>query len=192
MGGSYLFDGGFAGMAITRFASDYHVPGIEAAASRTHIRLEQTKITSKGEFRPYSVAIYAVRYWAGYTDYKHDELGFNGLGFEQINGTFRNNEKEGKVEVEMHADAHADRGPDQHRRIAGRPQPARHLRRGAAVPGPHRSAAGYFFNEMQHTDTLRTQLAGRIESVNVTGTAVDVPGEFPAAAGRSGRLRQPT
>ena len=25
-GGSYLFDGGFAGIAISRFASDYHMP----------------------------------------------------------------------------------------------------------------------------------------------------------------------
>ena len=42
---------------------------------RAHIGLEQTKITSKGEFRPHSSAVAAVRYWAGYTDYKHDELG---------------------------------------------------------------------------------------------------------------------
>ena len=178
VGGSYLFDGGFAGMAITRFASDYHVPGIEAAASRTHIRLEQTKITSKGEFRPYSVAIDAVRYWAGYTEYKHDEIGFNGLGFEQINGTFRNNEKEGKVEVQFMPMLTPIGALTS---IVGSQLAHSQLdTSGEALlfPARTRTVAGYFFNEMQHTDTLRTQLAGRIESVNVTGTAVTFPANF--------------
>src|SRR5712692_555986 len=175
VGGSYLFDGGYAGMAITRFASDYHVPGLEAAASQTHIRLEQTKITSKGEYRPYSAAIDAIRYWAGFTEYKHDEIGLNGLGFEQINGTFRNNEKEGKIEVQfmpilMPIGALTS--------IFGSQLGHGQLdTSGEALlfPARTRTAAAYFFNEMQHTETLRTQLAGRIESVNVTGTAVTFP-----------------
>ena len=74
-----------------------------------------------------SSAIAAVRYWAGFTDYKHDEIGLNDIGFEQINGTFLNREKEGKVEVELDADGDAVRGLDQLLRRAGQPPAARHL-----------------------------------------------------------------
>jgi iron complex outermembrane receptor protein len=178
VGGSWLFDGGYAGMAITRFASDYHIPGIEATERRAHIRLEQTKITSKGEYRPHSAAIDAVRYWAGYTEYKHDELGLNDLGFEQIAGTFKNNEKEGKVEVQFMPLLTPIGGLTS---IVGTQLSHGQLdTSGEALlfPARTRTVAGYFFNEMQHTGTFKTQLAGRIESVNVTGTAVTFPANF--------------
>src|SRR6185295_13375596 len=100
-GGSWLFDGGYAGVAVSRFTSDYHIPGIEPAGAGTHIRMEQTKVTSKGEVRPDSAVLAAIRYWAGFTDYKHNEIGLNDIGFEQITATFVNREKEGKVEVEL-------------------------------------------------------------------------------------------
>ena len=54
-GGSWLFDGGYAGAAISRFTTDYQIPGLEASEKRAHIRLEQTKVTSKGEFRPWLI-----------------------------------------------------------------------------------------------------------------------------------------
>src|SRR5262249_35121997 len=100
VGGSYLFDGGYAGVAISRFATDYHVPTIDGAATQTHLRMEQTKITSKGENAPHSAAIAAVRYGAGYVDYKPDEIGLNDANFEQINGTFKNHTSDGKLELE--------------------------------------------------------------------------------------------
>jgi iron complex outermembrane receptor protein len=178
VGGSYLFDGGFAGVAISRFASDYHVPGLEAAASQTHIRLEQTKITSKGEYRPYSAAVAAVRYWAGYTDYKHDEIGLTDLGFDQIAATFKNRESEGKVEVETMPLVTPIGALTS---IVGSQVGHSQLdTSGEALlfPARTRTAAAYVFNEMQHTPTLRTQLAGRIERVNVTGTAVTFPSNF--------------
>ncbi len=52
VGGSVFFDQGYAGLALSRFASLYHVPGTEAAANKTRIDLEQIKLTSKGEWRP--------------------------------------------------------------------------------------------------------------------------------------------
>ena len=187
VGGSYLFDGGYAGVAITRFASDYHIPTLEGAATQTHIRLEQTKITSKGEFRPrFLRASPPLRYWAGYTDYKHDEIGLNDIGFEQISATFNNREKEGKVEVEFDADVHAVRRLDQRRRSAGRPQPARYLRRGAPVPGPHADRRRPISSTSSHTPTtLRTQLAGRVEASTSTAPRSTFPAELPATAGRS-------
>jgi len=175
VGGSYLFDGGYAGVAISRFASDYHVPTLDGAATQTHIRMEQTKITSKGEYAPDSAAIAAVRYWAGYVDYKHDEIGLNDVGFEQINGTFKNHASDGKVEVETTPLLTPIGALTSF--IGAQAALSQLDTSGEALlfPARTRMVAGYFFNEMQHTSTLRTQLAGRIESVNVTGTAVTFP-----------------
>ncbi len=178
VGGSYLFDGGYAGLAIARYASDYHVPTLEGAAIGTHLRLEQTKITSKGEFLPATSAIAAVRYWAGYTDYKHDEIGFTDIGVEAIAATFKKRTSEAKFEVEsmpMLTPIGALTG------IFGTQFSHQQLdTSGEALLFPARTgtAAAYFFNEMRHTPTLRTQLAGRIEAVNVVGTAVTFPANF--------------
>jgi iron complex outermembrane receptor protein len=178
IGGSYLFDGGYAGAAISRFTSDYHVPTIDGAATQTHIRMEQTKITSKGEYRPDAVAIAAVRYWAGYVDYKHDEIGLNGPTWEAINGTFKNHTTDGKVELETMPMATPIGALTSF--IGAQASLVQLDTSGEALlfPARTRMAAGYFFNEMRHTPTLRTQLAGRIEAVNITGTAVTFPGGF--------------
>jgi len=47
VGGSWLFDGGYAGVAVSRFASDYHVPGIEAAATSTHRNAEGLALAAR-------------------------------------------------------------------------------------------------------------------------------------------------
>ena len=75
IGGSYIFDGGFIGAAITQNDSIYHIPGIDGADHQTRIDAHQTKITAKGEYRPDAAAIEAIRFWAGATDYKHNEIG---------------------------------------------------------------------------------------------------------------------
>src|SRR5262249_36962933 len=54
VGGSYLFDGGYVGAAVSRFSTLYHIPTMEGAATNGRIALEQVKYTSKGEFRPQS------------------------------------------------------------------------------------------------------------------------------------------
>src|SRR6266566_3497278 len=61
IGGSYIFDGGFIGAAITQNDALYHRPGIDGADHQTRIDAHQTKITAKGEYRPDSAAIDAVR-----------------------------------------------------------------------------------------------------------------------------------
>ena len=51
LGGSYVFKDGFIGVAYTSFASTYFIPGIEAAESKNHIVLDQSKLASRGEWR---------------------------------------------------------------------------------------------------------------------------------------------
>src|SRR5882757_8812499 len=75
VGGSYIFQGGFIGAAITQNDTLYHIPGIDGADHQTRIDAHQTKFTAKGEYRPDTAAIDAVRFWAGATDYKHNEIG---------------------------------------------------------------------------------------------------------------------
>src|SRR5439155_590614 len=104
IGGSYIFDGGFIGAAITQNDALYHIPGIDGADHQTRIDAHQTKITAKGEYRPDAAAIDAIRFWAGATDYRHNEIGLadpadpTTLGVRQ---TFTNKEQEVRVEVQL-------------------------------------------------------------------------------------------
>lgn len=181
IGGSYLFDGGYAGLSISRFTSDYHVPGIASSESQQHNQLEQTKIASKGEYRPDAAAIAAVRYWLGYSDYRHDEVDVNStnLGdFQTIGATFKNRQTEGKLELEtvplstplgMLTSIVGTQGAYQRLDTLGQ---------AILLPAQTTTAAAYFFEELKHTGTLRTQLAGRVESVNVSGTSFDFPSTY--------------
>lgn len=175
VGGSFVFDGGYVGVALTRFASFYRIPGIEATETNTRIDMNQTKLTSKGEYRPDSQAIEAIRFWFGASDYKHDELANEG-GFDGVQQTFTNKEQEGRVEVQLApfdlrwATLSSAFGVQAgHQRLA-----APGVEGGLFDPNRTNSVAGYLFNELRFSDTLRMQLAGRIENVNVKGTSPDL------------------
>ena len=134
LGGSYLFPGGFVGVAVSQFNSIYHIPGIDGAAHNTRIDMKQTKVTSKGEFRPQSDAVDAVRFWLGYTDYKHNEIGLADpadFTTDGVRQTFTNKELEGRTEVQFapvklgirrahHRGRRAVLAPEAHRAEPGR------------------------------------------------------------------------
>ena len=77
VGGSYIFNEGFIGLAVTHNNALYHIPGIDGEDHHTRIDAEQTKFLSKGEWRAPNSAIDAIRFWGGITDYKHNEIGFS-------------------------------------------------------------------------------------------------------------------
>ena len=178
VGGSYLFDGGYVGAAISRFTSLYRIPTLEGAQNNGRIDLQQTKITSKGEFRPQSSAIDVVRFWLGAVEYQHNELGFDEAGQDGIRATFNNHAQEAKAEIKFMplvtplGSLISSIGTQfDHQQIdtagdAGSLLGSARTNRGAA----------YFFNELWLSDTLRTLLAGRIETVRLDGTA----GIFPS------------
>src|SRR4051812_25371743 len=104
VGGSYIFHGGFIGAAITQTDSLYHIPGIDGADHHTRIDAHQTKLTAKGEYRPDAAAVDAVRFWAGATDYRHNEIGLADpadLSTDGVRQTFTNKEQEARLEVQM-------------------------------------------------------------------------------------------
>lgn len=170
-GGSYVFDSGFFGVAVMQFNSTYRIPGIESTDTNTRIDLRQTKVTSKGEYRPQGSAIEAIRFWAGVTDYKHDELANEG-GYDGVQQTFTNKEQEGRVEVQLApvdlkfaALTSAFGVQAAHQRLT-----APGLEGGLFDPNRTKSVAGYLFNELKLSDSLRMQAAGRIEHIAVTGS----------------------
>jgi iron complex outermembrane receptor protein len=74
-GATLFFDRGFLGTSVSRFASDYGIPGGEEAELGIHIDMEQVRWTNRGAYRPLNGPVSEVRFWLGYADYNHDELG---------------------------------------------------------------------------------------------------------------------
>jgi iron complex outermembrane receptor protein len=179
MGGSYLFDGGYVGAAISRFSTLYRIPTLEGAATNSRIALEQVKYTGKGEFRPQTSAIDVVRFWAGAVEYHHDEVGIGDFGLDGIQATFNNHAQEARSEIQFMplatplgalistVGAQFDHQQIDTSGAAGGLLGSARTNRGAA----------YFLNELWFTDTLRSLLAGRIENVRLDGTS----GIFPPA-----------
>ncbi len=176
LGGSYLFSDGFVGLAMTQTNSLYAIPGAEPESNQTRIHANQTKVLTKGEWLAPSAAIDAIRFWGGFTNYKHNEIGlsdpanFSSGGIQQ---TFLNKEHEGRVEVQLSpfdlrfASLTTAIGLQGSRQDLDAPSP-----NGIGLWNPNKteSIAGYMFNEFKFTDTTRMQLAGRIEWTNLSGT----------------------
>jgi iron complex outermembrane receptor protein len=181
IGGSYIFTGGFIGAAITQNDSLYHIPGIDGADHNTRIDAHQTKITTKGEYRPDAAAIDAIRFWAGATDYRHNELGLADPAdpfSDGIRQTFTNKEQEARVEVQMMpfnarfaavTTAFGLQGGHQELTAPSPDDPGSPLN-GLWDPNKNNRVAGYVFNELKFSETTKAQIAGRIEHVNLSGT----------------------
>jgi iron complex outermembrane receptor protein len=188
IGGSYLFDGGFIGAAVTQNNALYGIPGIEGTDTHTRIDARQTKFTVKGEYRPDSVAIDAVRFWAGATDYKHNELGRSDPADPATDGvrqTFTNKEQEGRVEVQLAtfnarfaAITTAIGLQAGHQELNAPGDDPTVLYNGLFGRNTNSRVAGYVFNELKFTDTTKAQIAGRIEHVKLDGTTPDFPADF--------------
>ncbi len=186
MGGSYFFDGGFVGLAVTNYSSFYRTPGEEPTEHNTRLDVKQTKVQSKGEFRPQSSAVDVVRFWFGASNYRHYERADEG-GFDGIQQTFTNREQEGRVEVQLTPFATrfgtlttAIGAQGGHQRLT-----APGAEGGLFDPNRTRTIAGFVFNEFDFGQGTRAQLAGRIEHVNITGSVPDLFVDPDAAIARN-------
>ena len=179
VGASYIFQNGYFGASLTHFASDYGVPGLEAAAGKTHIDLRQTKFNSKGEVRIDSAFIDTVRFWYGGSFYKHDERGLD-AGFDTILATFKNREHEGRIEAQLRPVAF---GSARLNTAIGVQFGNQKINTGGEAggllpPADTSRIAAYIFNELHLTSSARIQLAGRIENVRIRGTETIFPADF--------------
>jgi iron complex outermembrane receptor protein len=176
VGGSYIFNEGFLGLAVVRNNALYHIPGIEGDNVNTRIDARQTKLIGKGEWRAPTEAVNALRIWGGITDYKHNELGLEDaldLNSDTVHQTFTNKEQEGRAEVQLApfdlrfaalTTAIGAQGGYQ-KLTASSPDGI-----GLWDPNTNRRIAGYLFNELAFSETTKAQLAGRIERVSLSGT----------------------
>ena len=179
LGGSYVFKDGFLGLAFTSFDSTYFIPGIEAAEEKNHIVLNQTKWTSKGEWRVNDMGLEAIRFSFGAIDYKHDEV--DGLGASAVIGsTFLNKLYEARVEAQLQP---VQTSLGELRGAVGTQWYDRRLSAagedGILLPPAHtQSIAAFIFEELQLSKNLRFQAAARVENDDVDGTASTFPPSF--------------
>jgi iron complex outermembrane receptor protein len=175
LGGSYLFDGGYAGVAYTRTNNLYHIPGIDGENSNTRIDAHQDKVLTKGEWRTPVPWIDTVRFWGGVTDYIHRELGLSdptNLSSDGVRQIFTNKEQEGRTEVTLtpfnlrFAELTTAIGMQGGHQELTAPSPDNI---GLWDPNSNHRIAGYVFNELKFTPTTKAQISGRIERVDLSG-----------------------
>jgi iron complex outermembrane receptor protein len=174
LGGSFVWSTGFVGVAYVRNASLYGIPGGEEAETlRPRIDMAQEKVLAKGEWRVGTAGIEAIRAWFGASDYAHNEV-ITEDGATLIGTRFTNKENEGRVEVQ-HVPVQTGLGE---LRGAVGVQFGRKRIAGVAVdepvdalldPARANTIAGFIFEELQVTRSLRLQAAARIEQSKVSG-----------------------
>jgi len=204
IGGSYVFDGGFIGASLSQNNALYHIPGEHGAELNERIDARQTKLNIKGEYRPNSPMIDAIRLWVGITDYKHRELGLEDAGDPASDGThqvFTNKEQEGRIEVQF-APVKLGAVPMTtaiglqagHQELtASSPDNPGALYNGLWDPNSNNRVAGYMFNEFQLSGATKAQIAGRIEHVDLRGTMPAFPSTYlPDGAPQAATARNPS
>jgi len=181
VGGSYIFDGGYIGTAIQHITSLYHIPGNADSLAKTRIDLEQTKWTSKGEWRAPTDAIAAVRFTFGASDYKHDEIGIGAAtGIDGVQNTIKNRELEARFELD-HAALATPMGAltgTWGAQVGHRELGTTGILGGLLAPTKTDTGAIFGFEQIQFSETLKLQAAGRIENHLVKGLAPTFPANF--------------
>ncbi|MBW3566518.1 MAG: TonB-dependent receptor [Proteobacteria bacterium] len=186
IGGSWIGENGFFGLAVSRYDSNYGVPGHaheeEAAAEEEHaeegvrIDLGQTRYDVKGRRDNPFTGIETVKFRAGYNDYLHDEIEEGA-----ISTRFENNEFDARLEM-IHAPLAEWRGAfgvqvhDRDFSAVGEE---------AYVPPTESQGVGLFLVEEREVDAWRVELGGRIENQqqDATGFASQSDNAFSASGG---------
>ena len=195
VGGSYIFNGGFVGVAVSRFGSFYRIPGIEAAETGARIDLNQTKVTSKGEFRPRLVrdrhgAVLARRHRLQASTNWPTRTASTACSRPSPTGRRKAASKSSSCRSTCGLPRSPPRSARRRRirslRRSARPAAACSIRtRRTASPATSSTSSS-------SADGWRAQLAGRIERVKVDGTATDFPADLiPVLDDLGDRSRRP-
>jgi iron complex outermembrane recepter protein len=175
---SAIGDRGFAGISFSHYDAIYAIPGGVAEQDRTRLTPNQDRVLSRGEYRPLDGPIEVIRYWAGYSVYRHNEVGIGEDGVEGIQATFKNREAEARLELQ-HVPVFTDFG-----KLTGALgfQSDRRVINTALesfLPKTEsRANAVYLFEELELRPGTRLQAAGRYEGDRVSGTAALFPDNF--------------
>jgi len=167
-GASVLLENGYIGGSISHYDSEYGIPAPEDPNDPLRISLWQTRFQGAAEFEFSGGPFSGFKADAGYSEYSHGELDAGG----STESRFDN--REGEVRAEL---LHRAVGP-----FTGalgvhfRKREVKAAGEGGELLAPAHSEAlaGFVFEEMPVTDSLKLQFGGRIERVEVKGTALDI------------------
>ena len=179
VGGSYLFDGGFAGVAVSQFRQHYRIPGIEATETGTRIDASRPRSPARASSGRNSAR--STRSASGSAPPTTSTT--SSPSRERLrrrrSRLHQQVASEGRVEVQlMPFDlAASPRSPP--RRRAVEPQPARCSGRGAALSRPHPDRRRLFLQRA--AATRRCGRKSPAASSRPTSRARGVPAESPAA-----------
>jgi iron complex outermembrane receptor protein len=164
VGGSFIGPGGFIGLSFSRYEALYGIP-----AEESRIDMQQDKLMSRGEWRVGAMGLEAIRFWLGFSDYKHLEV----VPGEPLPGSiFTNKEFEGRVELQhipvltAFGELRGSVGTQ-----VGRRKTVADSLEGDDLLAPAKtsSIAAFIFEELQVTKRLKLQAAARIEQTTVDG-----------------------
>ncbi|MBB2961703.1 iron complex outermembrane receptor protein [Methylobacterium sp. R2-1] len=175
---SAIGDRGFVGVAYSHYDAIYQIPGGEAEESRTRLTPNQDRLLARGEYRPLSGPFEVLRFWAGGSVYRHEEIGIGEDGVDGVQAIFKNREVEARFEAQ-HVPVFTALGT-----LTG----AIGVQAGRRVlnsqlesflpPTESRVLAGYLFEELAVGNGLRFQAAGRIEGDRLNSTATQFPDSY--------------
>ena len=88
LGGSYLWDGGYAGLSFSQMENVYGVPGAHAS-NETRVELKSDRLEARSEIEVLdSDWLRGIELNFGYGDYRHDEIGKNFAGAFKTHSSF--------------------------------------------------------------------------------------------------------
>ena len=184
VGISAIGDRGFVGVSFSHYDALYAIPGGVAEQNRTRLDPNQDRVTSRGEYRPLDGPIEVIRYWAGYSVYKHREIGIGEDGIEGVQAIFKNREAEGRIELQ-HVPVFTAIGTltgalgfQSDRRVIN-------SQLEAFLPKTEsRANAVYLFEELELRPGTRLQAAGRFEVDRLNSTAAQFPAGYVPVDGQ--------
>jgi iron complex outermembrane receptor protein len=178
VGISAIGDRGFVGLSYSHYDAIYQIPGGEAEEARTRLTPNQDRLLARGEYRPLNGPFEVLRFWAGGSVYRHEEIGIGEDGIEGVQAIFKNREVEARFEAQ-HVPVFTALGT-----LTG----AVGVQAGRRVlnsqlesflpPTESRMLAGYLFEELAVEGGLRFQAAGRIEGDRVNSIATLFPNDY--------------
>ncbi|MEL6064014.1 MULTISPECIES: TonB-dependent receptor [unclassified Methylobacterium] len=184
VGISAIGDRGFVGISFSHYDAVYAIPGGVAEQDRTRLTPNQDRVLSRGEYRPLDGPFEVIRYWAGYSVYRHNEVGFGEDGIEGVQAIFKNREAEGRLELQ-HVPVFTELGKltgalgfQSDRRVIN-------TQLESFLPQTEsRANAVYLFEELELRPGTRLQAAGRYEVDRLSSTAARFPTDYVPVDGQ--------
>ncbi|MHB2207122.1 TonB-dependent receptor [Methylobacterium sp. CM6257] len=184
VGISAIGDRGFVGLSFSHYDAVYAIPGGVAEQDRTRLTPNQDRVLSRGEYRPLDGPFEVIRYWAGYSVYRHNEVGFGEDGIEGIQAIFKNREAEGRLEFQQvpvftaFGKLTGALGIQSDRRVIN-------TQLESFLPKTEsRANAVYLFEELELRPGTRLQAAGRYEVDRLSSTAAQFPADYVPVDGQ--------